>query len=61
MQVSCSGVISQAGPVMQHQIYIGICQAVNVLEGVQETFVIGYNRSDLCLLQHDFRNPHPVG
>jgi hypothetical protein len=46
--------------VSQHIILASFCESLDIRKSLHETFVVGNHDSDLCLLQHDFRDPHPV-
>ncbi len=61
VQVARSGVIAQASPQVQHLVYAGICQCSDIGILLHETKIVGNDRLDLGLLQHDFRDPDPVG
>ena len=60
MQVSCAGVITQAGPQGEHIVDVGIGEGFYCGKTRQKAGVIGNNRLHLRLLQHDFRQPDPV-
>ena len=61
LQVTGPGVVSKAGPVAEHIIHGGFGQGMDVREAFHERFEVGDNGGYLGLLQHDFRDPHPVG
>ena len=61
VQIARPGVIAEAGPQVQHLVHAGICQCGDIRILRYETKVVGNDRLDLGLLQHDFRDPDPVG
>ena len=61
VQIACTAVIPQAAPLRQHGIFRSIGQIQHRRKHLQEPAVIGNDRGDLGLLQHDFRKPDAVG
>ena len=61
MQVAGTGVITQPGPQMEHLVLGRGCELLNGRILCNETQEIRDHRLHLGLLQHDFRQPHPVG
>ena len=61
VQVAGAGVIAEPGPVVQHLVDGGVGQRQHVGKAGHEALIVGNDRSDLGLLQHDFRDPDPVG
>ena len=61
MQVAGAGVVTQAGPEVQDLVLIGVGQRCNVRKTCHEALEIGNHGADLGLLQHDFRDPNPIG
>ena len=61
VQIARPCVITQPGPVLKYRIQRRPRQRRNLREGFEKAPVIGNNRRNLGLLQHDFRQPHPVG
>ncbi|MCY1532437.1 hypothetical protein D9M68_677120 [compost metagenome] len=53
MQVAGAGVIAQPGPIGHHVFLAGRGQGSHVREAFKEAVVVGDDRRDLRLLQHD--------
>src|SRR5690606_16208443 len=60
VQVARAGVVAQAGPQVQDFIFRRVGQGLDGGQGCHEPIEITEYGGDLGLLQHDFRNPHPV-
>jgi hypothetical protein len=61
VQVAPPGVVAEAAPVVQYLVDVGARQVRERREARREAFVVGDNRGNLGLLQHDLRQPHVVG
>ncbi len=61
MEVAPTLVISQSGPGRENLVFLCVSQRFNVWVGSQEFFELRDYGFDLCLLEHDFGNPHSVG
>ena len=60
-QVGSPAVIAQTFPALVHLVLFGVCQSRNVGEGLQKALVIALDCLNPCLLEHDLRQPYPVG
>ncbi len=60
LQVACAGVVTQAGPQVQHFVFRRGSQRFDRRQRGHETVEIVEHSADLSLLQHDLRDPHPV-
>ena len=45
---------------MEYGVSVGFGERSHIRKALHEAVVIGNDRVDLSLLQHDFRYPHPV-
>src|SRR5690606_32055017 len=61
MQVTSTGVITQARPELHNLRFWRRGQALHIGKSLQEALIVWNDRSDLRLLQHDFRQPYAVG
>jgi hypothetical protein len=61
LEVAGAGVIAKACPGGQHIIEWGRRQIPNTWPALEEILVIGADRDDRRLLQHDLGEPHMVG
>ena len=61
MQVASPRVVTQPGPQVEHFIERRPGETGDVGKGLYEAFEIGDDRLDSGLLEHDFRQPDPVG
>ena len=60
LEVAGPGVVAQAGPEPQHLVLRRRGQRGHRWEPLHEPLVIGEDRGDLSLLEHDLRNPDRV-
>ena len=60
MEVAGAGVIAEPGPQLEHVLDLGRRQRVDRRKPRQELGVIGRDRGDRGLLEHDFGQPDPV-
>ncbi len=60
MQVSGPGIVAKTCPEFDNLLNGGGGQGQNIWKTIKETQVIRNHRSDLSLLQHDFRKPDSV-
>src|SRR5450830_105316 len=61
LQVARAGVVTQAGPQVQHLVFRCGGQGFDRWQGGHEAVEVIEHGADLGLLQHDLRDPHPVG
>jgi len=61
VQVTRAGVVPEPRPQVQHLIEPGVGERADVREARHEALVVRDDGRDLRLLQHDLRDPHPVG
>ncbi len=61
VQEARAAVVAQARPQRQHGVLVGARQVGQGGQGVDEALEIVDDGGDLGLLQHDFRQPHPIG
>ena len=61
MQISGTTVITQAAPEAQHLVLRSAGKCAHIRESFQKTCVVTQHGAHLGLLQHDFRQPNPVG
>ena len=60
MEIPGAGVITKPGPQVQHLVDVCRSQVMYRREAFHEALIVGYDRGDLCLLQHDFGNPNTI-
>ncbi len=61
LQVACAGVVTQARPQVQHFVFRCGGQGLDRRQRGHEPVEVVEHGAHLGLLQHDLRNPHPVG
>jgi hypothetical protein len=61
MQVACAGVVAEPGPLRHHRVIAGGGEVGQRREMLQEPLEVRDDRGYLGLLQHDFRQPDPIG
>src|SRR5207302_1803925 len=61
MHVARTRVIAEPGPQVEHVIDGCIGKRTHGWKSLQEALVVGNDRRDLRLLQHDLRHPHAIG
>ena len=61
VQIARPCVVAQPCPVFEHRIQRRLRQRRDLRKRFKKASVIGNDGRDLCLLQHDFRQPHPIG
>src|SRR5690606_2684267 len=60
-EVAGAGVVAEAGPQVQHGVEGRRGEGLDSGRGGGEAGEVGHHRGHLGLLQHDLRQPHPVG
>ena len=60
VQITPPAVIAQALPVFEYRILPRPSEFFNRGKAFHEPIEIRHNRGDLCLLEHDLRNPHRI-
>ena len=61
MEVAPTLVISKSGPGRENLVFLFVSQRFNAWVGFQEFLEVRDDGLDLCLLEHDFGNPHSIG
>jgi hypothetical protein len=61
MEIARTRVIAEPGPEPEHMVEARGGQLLHRRKAFEETLVISRHGFDAGLLQHDFREPHPVG
>ena len=61
VQVARTAVVAEPGPQVQDFVLGRRGQCLDVGQRCHETVEVTEHGADLGLLQHDFRDPHPVG
>jgi len=60
LQIARTCVVAKAGPQVQHFVFRGGGQGLDRRQRGHEPVEVVQHGADLGLLQHDFRDPHPV-
>ena len=60
MEVAGARVVAEPGPEVQHLIHRRRGEGADIREALHEAPVIGHDRRDLGLLQHDLRHPDTI-
>ena len=61
MEIACTAVVTQTTPQAKNFVLRGGRQGAHIRKPVQKARVVVQYRGDLGLLQHDLRQPYPVG
>src|SRR5690242_8271987 len=60
MQIPATRVVTQSAPEREHRLFARLRERAHVCKAGDEALVVRDDRSDLGLLQHDFRKPDAV-
>ena len=60
MQITCSRIVTQAFPELQHLVFGRCGQGLHVGEAREESLIVIQTLSDACLLQDDLADPNAV-
>jgi len=61
VQIPSPGIVAKPGPMVQHCIQGGFSQVIEIRKTLHETLEIGDHGSHLSLLEHNLRDPDPIG
>ena len=61
VQVAAPGVVAEAAPQVQYLVEVGVRQRADVGKAGDEALEVRHDRAHLGLLQHDLRDPDPIG
>ena len=61
MKVAGPGVVTETCPEVQHLILAGVGQDLKPRKSCHEIVVVGDDSGHLSLLQHNLRDPDPIG